>query len=402
MRCTHRWFVFMTLFAALVSLPNPASAQHEAHQTQAPMAGMDHSKMAPAAPAPIRQISGPAEAAFQAFQDALQVGNRDLASQWLAPDVTVVDDGATDASRESYANRRMRSDMEFLKASKVMLLDREVHDGGDSAQIVSTSRITGRVGEQPVDIVSKEVAQVRKTPEGWQIVRLERSSAPADDSNLPAGAAAAAPMDHSKMATGGTAPAAPGAKPAAAVPMDHSKMAMGGATPGTPSNKPGAKPAVPAPMDHSKMAMSGTTPAAPTATGAKPAAAGAKPAAAAPMDHSKMAMGGAKPGTPSNKPGAKPAAAGTKPTAAAPMDHSKMAMGTGDAKPADSAAMTIGEAKLPVTAAARVMDPACPSADTKTAPKAVHQRRVYYFCSVKDRDAFLKDPAAYLKRQPRR
>ena len=276
MTCTRRCFVFTTLFAALVSLPNPASAQHEAHQTQAPMAGMDHSKMAPAAPAPIRQISGPAEAAFQAFQDALQVGNRDLAIQWLAPDVTVVDNGATDPSRDAYANRRMPRDMEFLKASKVMLLDREVHDGGDSAQIVSTSRITGRVGEQPVDIVSKEVAQVRKTPEGWQIVRLERSSALADESNLPAGSATAAPMDHSKMA-----------------------------------------------------------------------------------------------------------------------------MGIGDAKPADPAAMTMGEAKLPVTAAERVMDPACPNADTKTAPKAVYERRVYYFCSDKDRDAFLKGPAAYLKKRPR-
>ena len=305
----RRCFSLTLVAIAAWSLADPALAQHEAHHTQTPMAGMDHSKMAPAAAVPVRQISGPAEAALQAFQDALQVGNRDLAPQWLAPDVTVVDDGATDASREAYANGRMRSDMEFLKASKVMLLDRKVQAGDDSAHIVSTSRITGRVGEKPVDIVRKEVAQLGKTPEGWHIVRLERSSAPADDSNLPAGAAAAAPMDHSKMATGGTAPAAPGAKPAAA---------------------------------------------------------------------------------------------GTKPTAAAPMDHSKMAMGTGDAKPADSAAMTIGEAKLPVTAAERVMDPACPSADTKTAPKAVHQRRVYYFCSVKDRDAFLKDPAAYLKRQPRR
>ena len=341
----RRCFILTLLAIAAWSLANPALAQHEAHQTQTPMAGMDHSKMAPAAAVPVRQISGPAEAALQAFQDALQVGNRDLAPLWLAPDVTVIEDGTTDASREAYTSRRMLSDMELLKASRVLLLDREVQAADDSARVVSTSRITGRLGEKPVDIMTREVAQLRKTPEGWQIVRLERSSAPADDSNLPAGAAAAAPMDHSKMAMGGTTPAAPGAKPAAAGP---------------------------------------------------------KPAAAAPMDHSNMAMGGAKPGTPSNKPGAKPAAAGTKPTAAAPMDHSKMAMGTGDAKPADSAAMTIGEAKLPVTAAERVMDPACPSADTKAAPKAVHQRRVYYFCSVKDRDAFLKDPAAYLKRQPRR
>ena len=81
------------------------------------------------------------------------------------------------------------------------------------------------------------------------------------------------------------------------------------------------------------------------------------------------------------------------------MGHSKMAMG--GATPAESGGMTMGEAKLPVTAAERVMDPACPNADTKTAPKAVYERRVYSFCSDKDRDAFLKDPAAYLKRRPR-
>ncbi len=336
----HRCFVFMFFASAVVFLANPAGARHEANQPQAPMAGMDHSKMAPATPAPVRQITGPAEAALQAFQDALQVGNRDLATQRLAPAVTVVEGGVTDSSREAYANRRMRSDMEFLKASKVMLLDRQVRDAGDSTEITSTSRITGRIGETRVDITSKEVAQLRKTADGWIIVRLERSSEPADDAKMPAGAATAAPMDHSKMAMGGATPAAPGAKPVAA----------------------GMKPAAAASMDHSKMAMSGTTPAAV---------------------------------------GPKPAAAGTKPAAAAPMDHSKMAMGTGDVKPADSAAMTIGEAKLPVTAAERVMDPACPNADTKTAPKAVHERRVYYFCSVKDRDGFLKDPVAYLKKQPR-
>ncbi len=133
----------LALIASLTLwIPAAASAQHDGHQPQAP--------------APVRQITGPAEAALQAFQDALQVGNRDLATQWLAPEVTVVEGSATDSSRDAYARGRMRGDMEFLKASKVTLLDR----------------------------------QLRKTPEGWQIVRLEWSSEPADDSKMPAGAAA--------------------------------------------------------------------------------------------------------------------------------------------------------------------------------------------------------------------
>lgn len=63
--------------------------------------------------------------------------------------------------------------------------------------------------------------------------------------------------------------------------------------------------------------------------------------------------------------------------------------------------MKMADARLPVMPAERVMDPACPTADTKTAPKATYERKVYYFCSTQDRDDFLKDPAAYLKKRPR-
>lgn len=68
---------------------------------------------------------------------------------------------------------------------------------------------------------------------------------------------------------------------------------------------------------------------------------------------------------------------------------------------AEHGTMKMADARLPVMPAERVMDPACPTADTKTAPKATYERKVYYFCSTQDRDDFLKDPAAYLKKRPR-
>ena len=160
---------------------------------------------------------------------------------------------------------------------------------------------------------------------------------------------------------------APGSAPAA--------MNMNMAAP-----QPAAGAAAMRGMDHSKMTMG---------TPANPAASAAKPTAPTAMDHSKMAMG-----TP-----AQPAAAGGKPSAAAPMDHSKMAMASGAAK-ADPHGMT-NEAQIPLVPAVRVMDPACPTADTMTAPKAVYQRKVYYFCSAKDRDQFRKDPVAFLRARPR-
>ena len=95
-----------------------------------------------------------------------------------------------------------------------------------------------------------------------------------------------------------------------------------------------------------------------------------------------------------------PSASEKLPVAADPapmaMDHSKMEMGA-----TDPGSMTKGDPKLPYMPAERVMDPACPTADFAAAPKAVFNRRIYYFCSPQDRDEFRKDPAGYLKKHPR-
>lgn len=138
-------------------------------------AAMGHTAAAGAAAAPttVRQITSPAEAALQSFQDALQIGNREVALQWLAPEVTVTEAGAVDGSRDAYAEQHMGVDMAFLKTAKIVLVDRQVHPGGESTHVVSTSRITGRAGEIPVDVTVTERALLKKTPEGWRIVSLE-------------------------------------------------------------------------------------------------------------------------------------------------------------------------------------------------------------------------------------
>ena len=159
------------------------------------MAGMDHATMnmnpagAAATPTTIRQISGPAEAALQAFEDALQVGNRDVAVGWLAPEATITEVGATEG-REAYAKEHLALDMAFLKSAKVALLDRQVHPGADSTHIVSTARVTGRAGEIPADVTVTEGALLKRTPQGWRIVSLEWSLEPVKRHPLSPGQAA--------------------------------------------------------------------------------------------------------------------------------------------------------------------------------------------------------------------
>lgn len=172
----------------------------------APMAGMDHSKMAmgaqppasiaakaegvdhaamghtaptggaAAAPTTVRQISGPAEAALQAFTDAMQIGNRDLAGEWLAANVVITDGAVRTRSREEYVAGAMHRTMDVLKTAKIVVQDRQVHPNVDSAHIVTTSRVTGRDGNGAVDIVRTETAMLRRLPEGWRIVELDTQS----------------------------------------------------------------------------------------------------------------------------------------------------------------------------------------------------------------------------------
>ena len=108
-----------------------------------------------------------------------------------------------------------------------------------------------------------------------------------------------------------------------------------------------------------------------------------------------------------------PGAAGTMdhaqhPAAAPADDHA--AHTTSKPKPSAPAAgaastskeESTAEPRLPVVAAERVIDPACAATiDLVNAPKATYQRKVYYFCSAADRDEFVKDPPAYLKKRGR-
>ena len=130
---------------------------------EVPMAGMDHSTMAgmsggmPVASAnlPLRNA---AEATVQAFQEALQVGNRTLALRLLSPDVKILEGGETQSSRDEYAAHHMQSDMDFLKASRIIPQTRTSQIDGDTAKVSSTTRIIGKSNDKPIDFISSETA----------------------------------------------------------------------------------------------------------------------------------------------------------------------------------------------------------------------------------------------------
>jgi hypothetical protein len=144
------------------------------------MPGMDHSQMnhggmamTPAPKGNTRSNIGPAEAALQAFSDALEVGNRDLAIARLAPDLKVVEDGIEE-SRASYVSGHLAADIAYQKSVKTVLLERSVvSESPTRTWIVSKLRMVSNRSDKTIDSLVNETAVLTKLPDGWKIVRLE-------------------------------------------------------------------------------------------------------------------------------------------------------------------------------------------------------------------------------------
>lgn len=113
-----------------------------------------------------------------------------------------------------------------------------------------------------------------------------------------------------------------------------------------------------------------------------------------PMDKGMQGMDPSKMGQ--EKP---PAPKSEKPPSAQ-MDHSKMGQSKMDEPKMDHSKM--GQGKPTASSAAPAKDPVDPicfkNVDTQGAEKATYQGKTYYFCSRADREKFLSDPAAYVKR----
>jgi hypothetical protein len=169
---------------ALAQAPDPHAGHVMPGAATTPAPPMDHSTMnhggmamAPAPKGITRSNIGPAEAALQAFSDALEVGNRDLAIARLAPGLKVVEDGIEE-SRAAYVGGHLAADIAYQKSVKAVLLERSVvNDSPTQARIVSKRRMVGNRSDKAIDTLVDETAVLVKLPDGWKILRLEWVSA---------------------------------------------------------------------------------------------------------------------------------------------------------------------------------------------------------------------------------
>jgi len=140
---------------------SPAGHDHGAH---------DHGSQAVDVPR-----DGPVFA-LNSFHAALNSGDEQTVMAVLSPDVLIFESGGAERSRAEYASHHMKSDMAFLAQMGQDEISQAASEQGDTAWIVTESRIYGRYNDKDIDIVSTETAVLKLGEDGWKIVHLHWSS----------------------------------------------------------------------------------------------------------------------------------------------------------------------------------------------------------------------------------
>jgi ketosteroid isomerase-like protein len=158
----------------------------EAGHSHGTAAEDDHDHAATAAPAAEAPLSlegmkpkaaPEAEAVAQAFQEALQHGDRAAVLALLAPDVSISEGGHVQ-TRDEYASGHLGGDIAFLKDAQVTPLSIASMPMGDTAMVGSESEITTTLKGKPVTLRSREMLKLRQDGKDWKIVSVRWQSAP--------------------------------------------------------------------------------------------------------------------------------------------------------------------------------------------------------------------------------
>ena len=138
--------------------------------------GHDPKPATPATPLARNEAPGSAAAAVDAFHAALAAGDREGALAALDSEVVIFEGGGAEMSREEYAGHHLGGDMEFVRAVKTEVTDRQRHTEGDVAWVLTRSHTAGRFRDRDIDVDGVETMVLRRTGDQWRIVHIHWSS----------------------------------------------------------------------------------------------------------------------------------------------------------------------------------------------------------------------------------
>lgn len=171
--------------ADMHAMPMPAESEsgHSHDAGAADGDGHEPVETVPAAEAPLSldamkpKAAPDAEAVAEAFQTALQRGDRAAVLALLAADARISEGGHTQ-SRDEYAEGHLGADIAFLQGATITPVALGSMAMGDTAMVGSESLIKTSVKGKPVTLRSREMLKLRQDGKDWKIVSVQWQSAP--------------------------------------------------------------------------------------------------------------------------------------------------------------------------------------------------------------------------------
>ena len=109
------------------------------------------------------------------FHDALKSAKPKLARSLLSDDVVIYEGGRVERSADEYANHHMLADMKYASSIASETLEHQVMIVGNIAISSSRTKSTGQYKGKPVNRSGMETIVLRKTENGWRIIRIHWS-----------------------------------------------------------------------------------------------------------------------------------------------------------------------------------------------------------------------------------
>ena len=124
----------------------------------------------------IEDADHPAAVAAALLGDAITAGDVDTLKALIAPDVLIFESGGVESSLAEYEDHHMPADIAFMKNMSSEVISRRVIEAGDSAIVLTQSRINGVYKEKEVDLSSTETLVMRNMGCQWKIIHIHWSS----------------------------------------------------------------------------------------------------------------------------------------------------------------------------------------------------------------------------------
>jgi ketosteroid isomerase-like protein len=124
----------------------------------------------------IEDSAHPASLVATQLADAIAMGDINSLRAVVAADVVIFESGGIESSLTEYEGHHMPADMAFMKAMSREVISQQVIDSGDSATVVTRSRLHGTYKDKEIDLNSTETLVMRKLHGHWKVVHIHWSS----------------------------------------------------------------------------------------------------------------------------------------------------------------------------------------------------------------------------------